>query len=95
MFYGTDGIIFIESSPTSTENTWLKYGAIIHKQQSGIGQFTVWRDQSEWFQIFVIPFLMSLLAEGIGKDEILNGNVTNGDSITISVRNKEVIILKK
>ena len=26
---------------------------------------------------------------------ILNGNVTNGDSITISVRNKEVIILKK
>ncbi|RHR35173.1 ATP-dependent Clp protease ATP-binding subunit [Eubacterium sp. AF19-12LB] len=29
------------------------------------------------------------------SDEILNGNVTNGDSITISVRNKEVIILKK
>jgi len=29
------------------------------------------------------------------SDEILNGNVTNGDSITILVRNKEVIILKK
>lgn len=29
------------------------------------------------------------------SDEILNGNVTNGDSITISVRNKEVIIIKK
>lgn len=29
------------------------------------------------------------------SDEILNGNVINGDSITISVRNKEVIILKK
>ena len=29
------------------------------------------------------------------SDEILNGNVTNGDSITISVRNKEFIILKK
>ena len=29
------------------------------------------------------------------SDEILNGNVTNGDSITISVRYKEVIILKK
>ena len=29
------------------------------------------------------------------SDEILNGNVTNGDSITISVRNKEVVILKK
>ena len=29
------------------------------------------------------------------SDEILNGNVTNGDSITISIRNKEVIILKK
>ena len=29
------------------------------------------------------------------SDEILNGNVTNGDSITISVRNKEVIIVKK
>ncbi len=28
------------------------------------------------------------------SDEILNGNVTNGDSITISVRNKEVIILR-
>ena len=29
------------------------------------------------------------------SDEILNGNVTNGDSITILVRNREVIILKK
>ena len=48
MFYGTDGIVFIESGPTSAEDTWLKYGAVIHKQQSGISQFAVRSDQSEW-----------------------------------------------
>ena len=69
MLYGTDGIIFIKSCPTGAEDTWLEYGAVVHKQQSGIGKFTIWCDQSEWFQILVIPFLMGLLTECIGKDD--------------------------
>ena len=68
MLYGTDGIVFIKSCPTGTEDAWLEHGTIIHKQQSGIGQFTVRCDKSEWFQIFVVPFLMGLLTESIGKD---------------------------
>ena len=69
MFYGTDGIILIESSPTGAENTRLKYRAIIHKQQSCIGQFAVRSYQPEWFQILIVPFLMGLLTESIGKDD--------------------------
>ena len=41
MLYGTDGIIFIKSRPTGTEDAGLEYGAVIYKQQSSIGKFTV------------------------------------------------------
>ena len=47
MLYGTDGIIFIKSGPTGAEDTRLEYGAIIHEQQSSIGQFTVRSNQTE------------------------------------------------
>lgn len=32
MLYGADGIIFIKSSPTGTEDARLEYGAVIYKQ---------------------------------------------------------------
>ena len=69
MLHGADGIIFIKSRPTGTEDARLEYGAVVNEQQSGIGQFSVRSHQPERFQILVVPFLMRLFAERISKDD--------------------------
>ena len=41
MLHGADGIILIKPRPTGTEDARLEYGAVVNKQKSSIGQFTV------------------------------------------------------
>ena len=69
MFHRADSIVLIKPCPTGAEYARLKYSAVIHKQQSGIGQLAVKRDQPKRLQVLVVPFLMRLFAERISKDD--------------------------
>ena len=67
MLNGTDGIVLLQSGPTGTEDTRLKHGAVIHKQQTRMGQLAFGCDKAERLQIFIIPLLASLLLKGVGQ----------------------------